>query len=285
MNNLESHLFETNAVKVCHGDKPFWLTSGKLSAYFINTHFVYGSESDAVELLSFIDENMKSDVSSFSLELLKRVKSQYDTNSIYHNVIDQMVSFIKENINLDDIDYISGGERRDWFFSVIISYLLDKPHITIFKDLSTYASDSHFEHTEAVTSISGKKVLHVTDLITVASSFIRAWIPAIQNLGGELIWALSVVDRMQGGKERLEDLGIKSYSLVCIDEGLFKDAFEREIIDEIQFNLVCEFIKDPDGSMESFVKEHPKFIENSLHADAKTAGRAKLCIDSHFYGL
>ncbi len=41
MNNLKSHLFETNAVKVCHGDKPFWLTSGKISAYFINTHFVY----------------------------------------------------------------------------------------------------------------------------------------------------------------------------------------------------------------------------------------------------
>lgn len=285
MNNLESHLFETNAVKVCHGDKPFWLTSGKLSAYFINTHFVYGSEADAVELLSFIDENMKGDVSSFSLELLKRVKSQYDTNSIYHNVIDQMISFIKENINLDDIDYISGGERRDWFFSVIISYLLDKPHITIFKDLSTYASDSHFEHTEVVTSISGKKVLHVTDLITVASSFIRAWIPAIQNLGGELIWALSVVDRMQGGKERLEDLGIKSYSLVCIDEVLFKDAYSKGIIDETGFNLVCEFIKDPDGSMENFVKEHPEFIENSLHADTKTAGRAKLCIDSHFYGL
>ncbi len=29
MSNLKSHLFETNAVKVCHGDKPFWLTSRK----------------------------------------------------------------------------------------------------------------------------------------------------------------------------------------------------------------------------------------------------------------
>ena len=86
---------------------------------------------------------------------------------------------------------------------------------------------------------------------------------------------------MQGGKDRLEDLGIKSYSLVCIDESLFKEAFEKGIIDKAQFDLVCEFIKDPDGSMETFIKEHPNFIDEALHSDAKTAGRAQLCIDSH----
>ena len=28
-----------------------------------------------------------------------------------------------------------------------------------------------------------------------------------------------------------------------------------------------------------------EFIENALNSDAKTAARAQLCIDSHFYGL
>lgn len=284
MSNLKSYLFETNAVKVCHGDKPFWLTSGKIGPYFINTHFVYGSEEEASTFLHFIDDNM-SDALNLPKKLLDKVKAQYDTNEIYHNVIDEMISFIKNTISLDDIDYVSGGERRDWFFSIIIAYLLDKPHITIFKNLSTYVSDSKMENTTPVTSIAGKKVLHVTDLITIASSFVRAWIPAIQDLGGELIWALSVVDRMQGGKERLEALGLKSYSLVSIDESLFQMAFEKGIIDDAQLELVRDFIKDPDGSMEKFVKEHPEFIENSLNADEKTAKRAKLCIDSHFYGL
>lgn len=284
MSNLKSHLFETNAVKVCHGDKPFWLTSGKISAYFINTHFVYGSEDEASTFLHFIDDNM-GDALDLPKKLLDKVKAQYDTNEIYHHVIDEMISFIKNTISLDEIDYISGGERRDWFFSIIIAYLLDKPHITIFKNLSTYVSDSKMENTKPVTSIAGKKVLHVTDLITIASSFVRAWIPAIQDLGGELIWALSVVDRMQGGKERLEALGLKSYSLVSIDESLFQMAFEKGIIDNAQLELVRDFIKDPDGSMEKFVKEHPEFIQNALNADEKTAKRARLCIDSHFYGL
>ena len=262
----------------------FGILLGKIGPYFINTHFVYGSEEEAVTLLNFIDEN-KNDAYHFPKELFNLVKKQYDTNTIYRNVIDEMLSFIKNTISVDDIDYISGGERRDWFFSIILANLLEKPHITIFKDLSTYVSDSNFENTKKISSIAGKKVLHITDLITIASSFIRAWIPAIQNLGGELIWSLSVVDRMQGGKERLQDLGIQSYSLVSIDESLFQDAYEKQIIDKVQLDLVCEFIKDPDGSMEVFIKEHPDFIENALHADEKTAGRAKLCMDNHFYGL
>lgn len=284
MNNLKSHLFETNAVKVCHSDKPFWYTSGKIGPYFINTHFVYGSEEDAANFLSFIDEN-KDDKLNLPKKLLDKVLDQYKNNSIFHDVVNEMIEFIKSNINVDEIDCISGGERRDWYFSVIASYLLEKPHLTIFKDLSSVESDSRFENTKVATSLNGKKVLHIADLMNQASSYIRAWIPAIQNLGGELVWSLVLVDRMQGGKERLEDLGIRAFSIAQIDESLFQVAFEKGIIDNAQFDLVREFIKDPDGSMEKFVKEHPEFIENALHADAKTAGRAKLCIDSHFYGL
>lgn len=284
MNNLKSHLFETNAIKVCHGDKPFWYTSGKIGPYFINTHFVYGSEKDAAEFLSFIDEN-KDDKQTLPKKLFEQVKTQYDSNNIYHDVVDEMIDFIKSNINVGEIDYISGGERRDWYFSVIASHLLAKPHLTIFKDLGAVESDSNFENTKTATSLNGKKVLHIADLMNQASSYIRAWIPAIQDLGGELVWSLVLVDRMQGGKERLEDLGIKSFSVAQIDKELFKTALEKGVIDDSQFKLVCDFIEDPDGSMEKFIKEHPDFIENALHSDEKTAGRAKLCLDSHFYNL
>ena len=56
MSKLISYLFETNAIRFCEENKPFWYTSGKIGPYFINTHFVYGNENDAVELLSFIDD-------------------------------------------------------------------------------------------------------------------------------------------------------------------------------------------------------------------------------------
>ena len=284
MKDLKSYLFETNAIKVCNGDKPFWYTSGKIGPYFINTHFLYGSEDDANVLLNFIDEN-KHDKFNMPKKLFAMVKEQYENNSIYNNVINEMVAFIKEHISVDEIDYISGGERRDWFFSYIIAYILNKPHITVFKDLDTVVSDFNFETTTAVTSISDKKVLHITDLITIASSYIRAWIPAIQNLGGELVWSLSVVDRKQGGADRLKDLGITSYSLTEVDESLFETAFSKEMINESQLNMVRNFIQDPDGSMRDFLIAHPDFLENALHADEKTAGRARLCIDGNLYNL
>ena len=56
MSDIKTYLFKTNAIKVCEENKPFWYTSGKIGPYFINTHFIYGSEKDATELLSFIDK-------------------------------------------------------------------------------------------------------------------------------------------------------------------------------------------------------------------------------------
>lgn len=284
MNNLMSYLFETNAIKVCKGDKPFWYTSGKIGPYFINTHFVYGSEADANNLLKFIDEN-KHDKLGMPKKLFELINMQYENNKIFNDVINEMISFIKENINVEEIDYISGGERRDWFFSYMAAKLLNKPHITIFKDLGAVISDSNFNNTEIAKSISGKKVLHIADLMNQASSYIRAWIPAIQDLGGELVWSTVIVDRVQGGAERLEDLGIKSLAIAKIDESLFKTAFEKGIIDQAQLDMVHNFIKDPDGSMREFLINHPDFIENALHADEKTAGRARLCVDGNLYNL
>ena len=284
MTDIVSYLFETNAIRFCEENKPFWYTSGKIGPYFINTHFIYGSEKDAVELLSFIDDSL-SDKMTLPKKVFEKVLKQYNENKIYHDVINHVKSYIEENIDVNEIDYISGGERRDWFFSNIIAYLLKKPHITIYKDLSTVESNFDFSNTAIVNNIGNKKVLHVADLITVASSYIRAWIPAIKNLGADILWSCVVVDRMQGGKEKLDSEGIKSLSLVNVDSNLFKSAFDMGIINESQLELLNNFFKDPDNSMREFLINHPEFIKNALNSDEKTKKRAQLLIDSNLYNL
>ena len=151
MKDITTYLFETNAVKICQDEKPFWYTSGKIGPYFINAQF------------------------------FNEVKKQYETNSIYQDVITQMKNLIEKNINIDEIDYISGGERRDWYFSNILAYLLQKPHITIFKDLTMVESNIDFTQNKTNINIEGKKVLHIADLLNQASSYIRAWVPAIED--------------------------------------------------------------------------------------------------------
>lgn len=196
-----------------------------------------------------------------------------------------MKTYIEKNINVNEIDYISGGERRDWFFSNVLAYLLGKPHISIYKDLSTVVSDSNFEKTEAIQNLDGKKVLHIADLITVASSYIRAWIPAIRNLGAKICWSCVVVDRMQGGKEKIEAEGVQSFSLVQIDSTLFAKALEMGIINQNQEKMLNDFFSNPDETMKQFLIAHPEFLKNSLVADEKTKKRAKLLVDENLYGL
>ena len=284
MSDIMSYLFKTNAIRFCEENKPFWYTSGKIGPYFINTHFVYGSEKEATTLLSFIDESLSNKL-TLPEKVFKKVLKQYEENEVYHNVIESMKQYILENINIQDVDYISGGERRDWFFSNILAYLLDKPHISIYKDLSTVVSDSKFENTLELKDITGKKVLHIADLVTVASSYLRAWIPAIKNLGGKLAWSCVVVDRMQGGRKKLEENGVKFLSLVNVDNTLFETANKNGIINENQLEMLKNYFKNPDETMKQFLINHPEFLENSLKADEKTIKRAKLLIDGNLYGL
>ena len=284
MSDLIQYLFKTDAIKFCEENKPFWYTSGKIGPYFINTHFVFGSENDAKDLLSSIDEWLV-DKLSLPKKVFERVLLQYNSNQIYKNVIDTMISTIKDNINVDEIDYVSGGERRDWFFSNIIAYLLDKPHISIYKDLGSVVSDCKFETTKVLNNLENKKVLHIADLITVASSYIRAWIPAIESLGAKMYWSCVVVDRMQGGKEKLKEYGILPLSLVQVDKSLFAKALEMNIINKKQQEMLNNFFDNPDETMRIFLINHPDFLENSLNSDEKTSKRAKLCIDSNLYNI
>ncbi len=286
MNNLMSYLFKTNAFRVCAENKPFWYTSGKIGPYFVNGHFLYGNEEDATDLLKFIDYELEN-VSKEQIpqDIFAKVLYQYENNETYSAVINGLVTYIKENIPLDAFDYVSGGERRDWYFSNIVAYLLKKPHITIYKDLSAVVSTSNFSENKQVDKLEKTNVLHVADLLNQASSYLRAWIPAIEKLGGKLVWSICAIDRMQGGKEKLVEAGVKPFALMNVDISLFEQALDLGIINQNQFEMLKGFYKDPDNVMRKFLLEHPEFLENSLNSDEKTAKRAKLCIDSDLYNL
>ena len=280
--NLIKWLFKTNAVRVCPKNQPFWYTSGTIGPFYINTHFLYGSEEKANELLKLIDRE-KENTSICSAKVLEETLNNYNSDEIYRSLINQMIEFIKQNINIDEVDYISGGERRDWFFSLIIAKLLDKPHITINKDLTSVVFQEG--KVEEVNNLDGKNVLHIADLITEASSFERAWIPAISNKGGNIKWSVVVVDRKQGGEKVLNGFNIKSYAMVGVDVDLFEKALDMGMISEEQFEMIKEYIKNPKESMANFLKKNPEFIEQALNSDDRTKERVKLMLDKNIYEL
>lgn len=292
MSNITNYLFETNAIKFCKENEPFWYTSGKIGPYFFNAQFVYGSEEESKELLDYITEelasinNGSSNKKDLPKKILDKVLTQYNSNNIYNDVINQMKEYIEKNIGLDNFEYISGGERRDWYFSNILAYLLKKPHITVFKDVTALKSNYDFSTTEETADLQGAKVLHVADMITIASSFTKMWVPAIEKLNGKVENSMVIIDRNEGGKDNLAKIGVKSHAIVIVDKDLFKHALELGFITQDQLDFISRYFDNPDETMKQFLIEHPEFVENSLKStNERTLKRVHTMIDEDLYGL
>ena len=131
-------------------------------------------------------------------------------------------------------------------------------------------------------NLAGKKSVHIADLITVASSYIRAWIPAVEALGAKIAYSLAVVDRDQGGSEILEKAGCPLTTLVPIKPELFEQAKALGRVTDAQIELVNSFIADPDKFLSDFLTANPDFLANEIAKGGKSAQRAELCIASGF---
>lgn len=277
MNNpiLEA-LFATNAIRVCDPDHPFWYTSGSLGPFFINTHFLYNNEVDATKFLLLIEEAAAADRIEFPNFLLQDLLRQYKSSRTFRLVTDLLVEKAREL----DFDFISGGERRDFYFSILPAYFLKKPHLSIFKDMQAVYTNGDFTNTIPVyeAAIAGKRALHIADLVTEASSYTRAWIPMIREFGAVMDDTLVVVDRKQGGEEILLAEGVRLHSLANIDPDLFHHARENGDITEDQLTMITAFMENPRDYMNHFFAAHPDYIKEQMALGGKAKERAEMAV-------
>ena len=307
--DIERLLFETGAIRVAPQSKPFWYTSGTIGPYYANTHFLLGGEAAANELLNEIEALLAGDRLLLPATVADRVSYAYGHSACYKTVVDYSVECLRSNVNMDDVDVVSGGARRDWFFSYLVARAFNKPHLTIFKDLSmalnepvkydggSYGggyggsapqADSRVGYAAATPvgagGLAGMRCLHVSDIVTEASSYERAWSPALLKAGARIYTSLTILDRLQGGGAVLASLGIRHLSLAELDAGFFERAYAQGYIDAEQRGQLLGYIADPNGSMRRFLHENPDFIKNALTSGGKEAERARMCIDSKVYG-
>ena len=135
-------------------------------------------------------------------------------------------------------------------------------------------------------NLNNAKVLHIADLVTEASSYVRAWIPSVKSLNANIVWSQVVVDRMQGGSAVLTNQNIRPLSLIQIDPSLFAKALEKGLINKTQKTMLDDFFKSPDETMREFLIAHPEFIDEALKAtDPKTPIRVKTLLDNDLYNL
>ncbi|MBP1757750.1 MAG: orotate phosphoribosyltransferase [Firmicutes bacterium] len=272
-------LFDTQAVRVSPADQPFWYTSGTLGPYYINTHFLYGSESEANQLLSLI-ETVTATPMELPQTLSAVIMEHYQQQPVFKAVIDALVASL-DNV---DFDVVSGGERRDYFFSIPVAALLGKPHVAILKDGQAYYSDENFQNTRLLQpgDLKGQRFVHVADLVTEASSYTRTWLPTIKRLGGLIQVTAVVVDRDQGGREVLAAAGVELITLTRIEAELFASASEAKLIDDAQVNQILLFMQDPHQFMTAFLEAHPSFLADQIKLGGKAAERARRCLEQGY---
>lgn len=273
-------LFDTKAIRVAPENQPFWYTSGRLGPFFINTHFFLENEAAAGEVLKRIEKAIADDRLTAPEEIFDMMLAYYNKNGTFKMVSDKLA----EAASKLDFDYISGGERRDYFFSMMPAYLLGKPHLTVFKDMTSVYSESL--EGPAVDSkevdLKGKKALHMADLVTEASSYERAWVPVIKALGSEITDTVAVVDRKQNGREVLKGLGVELHALTEIDKNLFDEATNNGIINDAQKEMILHFLESPADYMTAFIKANPDFIASEIAKGGKNKERAELALEKGF---
>ena len=177
-------------------------------------------------------------------------------------------------------DYISGGERRDWFFSILISIISKKPHLFLTKDKQVYD-----QHGKQVKDIRCGSVFHIADLITLGSSYIDKWIPAVESVRGFIGGTATVVDRCQGGKVTLDKHCILCESTVHINEEFFNTACEKGYITQAQRDVCVNFLNNQKDWTPNFIRENPEFLSDSLNSeDIRIKERANKFVKDYMEG-
>ncbi len=272
-------LLKSGALRFAAAGELFWYTSGTVGPYYINTHYLYGGREEAERFLAFIEDG-RSDRIRFPLEMKRRLLQQLEEDALYRGTIDCLVQAAVAN---DDFDFVSGGERRDWFFSLPVAARLGKPHLLVYKNREVLAVNGN---SVKAADLQGKRALHIADLVTEASSYFRAWIPALADRGGVLARSLNVVDRGQGGVEKLSAAGVETECLLRVDESLFDELEQGGQIDTEQQRVLLAYYSDPEAAMKEFLQNNPDFVRRSIASDEeRTRSRALMFVEKNPYDL
>ena len=147
------------------------------------------------------------------------------------------VNFIKSEIGGKNFERVAGIPVAGIPFASLIAYNLHKPFLYVRKGVRLHGRQRRIEGILAP----GDRILLIDDLITTGLSLKKA-AKAITAEGGVVSDAVVLLDREEGGRERLEKSGIKLHSLLNISE-IVNKLYEIGAIDEEQLKTIVKQIK------------------------------------------
>ena len=155
----------------------------------------------------------------------------------FHVVSDIFVNSISHTLGTESFDRVSGIPVAGTPFASIIAYRLNKPFLYARQTRRLRGRERRVEGV----LMPGDHVLLVDDLVTTGVSLKRA-ASAIRAEGGLVSDAYVLLDREEGGKERLAQEGISLHSVLRISKAA-KRLYEMNAIDEEQLAIILKQVR------------------------------------------
>ena len=259
-------ILDTKAVSIWdHKAGPiFWYAASIPGPFYVNTELVLGKELSVrllSEITAIVADNADPKMRAKMLEPL--IMQTYESNPFFQSIIETMEAKLKESCPEGSFSIISGGERRDWLFSIPLAKKIGIKHIYLFKNGDFYCS----QETET-----GEVAVHVADLINNAASYFDTWMPSLEKHGMKCLAALAVISRGNNGVDRLKANGQKVITLNSVDIEFFEACCEKNLVEKAVVDELRVFFDSPQEWASSYVIDKPE-IFNAANIDYKSFER------------
>lgn len=271
-NDLLKLILDTRALSIWNRETGpvFWYAANVPGPFYVNTEMVIGkalSERLLREITAIISGTLDAQARAEQLEHL--VLDAFKNEEPWKKLIATMIDRGHGAFAPDSFRAVSGGERRDWLFSIPFAHMSDRPHLYLFKNGETFCDHP---------LNAGESVLHVSDLINNAASFFDLWQPSLDKLGLRCCGNLCVNVRGENGLHRLQEAGQTVVSLMSIDVDFFRRLHAEELISRETFEEISVFFASSTDWAARYLIDRPELFD-VVGCDAKSFERLRFFID------
>lgn len=263
-------IHETGALSIWDRKKGpvFWYIAGVPGPFYINTEWLLGKKR-AGEWLAKIDAILADIPGDNSTERATQLNAlilkAYEGDKDYQRLIATMIAQVKQQFPSPRFSFISGGERRDWLFSIPFAKEYGLKHVFLFKNKTIYC-DQALQINE-----SG---LHISDLINNAASYTDIWLPVLEKAGLSCAGTACIISRGPAGIKTLEDKGIKVAALNTIDLAFFERSQANGLITTGTLTEIACHFASPKEWATQYLVDHSELFDVK-NADKKSFERMK----------
>ncbi len=272
------------AVRSRPQDDAYWYTSNKPGPFYINTENIAGEQTET--MLSAITKVMQADLTheERTRTICEIVMQEVRNDPGYRAAIDALVDDYRTSSSYQPT-VISGGERRDWFFSIPVAAKMGLPHIYLFKSGEYFVTEAEGKPLEL--ALEHQKVLHVADIINLASSYVTKWIPILRSTPAIFHETLSVAVRSQAGIDVLKQHQVNVISPLIVGKPLFAEALSLGLIPEFAHDEIHQYYDSPVEWTRSLLAGRDGAGDDDQHAglDTRKAERIRHFRSTDPYGL